>query len=178
MPTTEWRPIPTFPGYSVSETGHVRNDETGRFLTLLVNQSGTVNVGLTRNFVQYKRSVALLVANAFIEFRIHESFDTPVHLDGNRLNNNSWNLVWRPRWFAAKYIQQFQEASLAPERPVQEMETREKFYSHWEAAFRFGLLAKDVLLAAINQIEVWPTKQYFRLIDGKTDITSPRNHGL
>lgn len=178
MPTTEWRPIPSFPGYSVSESGHVRNDETGRYLTLLVNQSGTVNVGLTKKCVQYKRSVALLVANAFLGFPIHDSFDTPIHLDGDRLNNNAWNLTWRPRWFAAKYIQQFTEPSLAAERPVQEVETGEKFYSHWEAAFAYGLLAIDVLMGARDQTEVWPTKQHFRLIDGLTDITSPRNHGI
>lgn len=177
MPT-EWRPIPSFPGYSVSETGYVRNDETGRVLTLLVNQSGVVNVGLTKKCKQYKRSVALLVANAFLEFRIHDSFDTPINLNGDRLNNNVWNLAWRPRWFATKYFRQFDEPSLAAERPVQEMETGKKFYSHWEAAFKYGLLATSVLIAAMEQTEVWPTKQHFRLIDGYTDIRSRRNRSI
>jgi hypothetical protein len=103
----DWRDIRFFPGYSVSTIGRVRNDDTGRMMTLMVNQSGVVNVGLTRSREQHRRAVALLVADAFIPRPIREAFDTPINLNGDRMNNTIDNLVWRPRWFAIKYIQQF-----------------------------------------------------------------------
>lgn len=162
---TEWRPIEDFPGYSVSETGFVRNDDVGRFMTMLVNQSGIVNVGLTKNRTQYKRAVALLVAKAFLEKPALEIFDCPINLDGDRFNNHACNLAWRPRWFATKYFQQFQHDHFDVNFPIEEMDMQEKFDSPWEAAVKFGLLQVDVMLSAINRVRVWPTMQRFRLLD-------------
>jgi hypothetical protein len=161
---TEWRPIRDFPGYSVSDTGLVRNDEADRIMAMLVNQAGVVNVGLTRNRTQYKRAVALLVAKAFLEKPKIEIFDCAINLDGDRFNNHADNLAWRPRWFATKYFQQFQHDHFDIHFPVEEMDIQEKFDSPWEAAIRFGLLQVDVMLSALNQVSVWPTMQRFRLI--------------
>lgn len=161
MPT-EWRPIESFPGYSVSDTGYVMNDETGHLMTMLVNQAGVVNVGLTKNRVQYKRAVARLVATAFIKTRPNESFDSPINLDGDRHNNNVSNLMWRPRWFATKYFQQFEETEEGLYFPVEEADTKEWFDSPLQAAVTFGLLMVDVLLSVNNSSFVWPTQQKFR----------------
>lgn len=164
----EWRSIDDFPGYSVCETGHVRNDRNQRVLAMLVNQFGIVNVGLTKDRVQHKRSVALLVAKAFIEPHPIEAFDCPINLDGDRLNNNAQNLVWRPRWFATKYFRQFRD-DLSDEQfdvhfPIEEIDTQEKFESPWNAAITFGLLQNDVMLSALNKVRVWPTMQRFRIL--------------
>lgn len=162
---TLWRPIEGFPGYSVSNTGRVSNDETGRLMAMLVNQSGVVNVGLTKNRTQYKRAVALLVAKAFLPKPPIEIFDCPINLDGDRYNNYADNLAWRPRWFATKYFQQFQYDHFDVHFPVEEMDVGEKFESPWEAAIRFGLLQVDVMMSALNEIRVWPTMQRFRLLE-------------
>jgi hypothetical protein len=160
----EWRSIEDFPGYSVCETGHVRNDRNNRLLAMLVNQFGIVSVGLTKDRVQHKRAVSLLVAKAFLEPHAIEAFNCPVNLDGDRFNNHARNLVWRPRWFATKYFQQFRDDHFDVHFPIEEIDTLEKFDSPWNAAITFGLLQNDVVLSALNKVRVWPTMQRFRIL--------------
>ncbi len=161
----EWRNILSFPGYSVSDTGFIMNDKTGRLLAQLKNQGGIINVGLVRNGIQYKRSVALLVAEAFILTAKSLTFDTPINLDGDRSNNTVVNLVWRPRWFAIKYFQQFNRNPIGYNKSIEEMKTHEKFESLWEAAITFGLLEIDLFKSLLDKTDVWPTYQRFRAID-------------
>ena len=161
----EWREIRDFPGYSVSDQGHIRNDETGRILALLRNQQGLYYVGLSKNLVQHKRSVPLLVAEAFLPEPPYETFDTPINLDGDRHNNSANNLEWRPRWFAVKYFQQFhggyREEVL---KSVEEEMTGEWFSKTWVAATKYGLLHRELLVATLNRTDVWPTHQKFRMV--------------
>jgi hypothetical protein len=132
-------------------------------MALLVNQHGVVNVGLTKKCVQYKRAVGLLVATAFIDKGdLGESFDCPINLDGDRYNNRAMNLAWRPRWFATKYFQQIEEAHFNDRYPIEELKTRNRFESPWDAALKYGLLQVDILLSVCNGDPVWPTRQVFR----------------
>lgn len=159
----EWREIPKFPGYSVSNLGHVRNDVTGYKLTLLQNQRGIVHVGLTKNLMQHKRSVSLLVASAFLGAPPNEAFETAINLDGDRTNNEAGNLVWRPRWFAIKYYTQFRNPQMRGFlTPIEEMATGERFENSWLAAIKFGLIDMDIFIATLNGMCVWPTRQWFR----------------
>jgi hypothetical protein len=160
----DWRDIRFFPGYSVSTIGRVRNDDTGRMMTLMVNQSGVVNVGLTRSREQHRRAVALLVADAFIPRPIREAFDTPINLNGDRMNNTIDNLVWRPRWFAIKYIQQFKNNVRGFRVPVEEVRSGEQFPTSWEAAIKYGLLDREILIATVARTFVFPTNQKFRVL--------------
>lgn len=160
----DWRPIQSFSTYSVSSTGRVRNDETGRHMVLSVNQRGIVNVGLMRNNHQYKRSVGLLVADAFVKDGRTPAFNTPMHLDGDKLNNNATNLMWRPLWFARKYAEQLEEAHFEDYYPIVEVNTGEKFENPWDAARKFGLLQADIILSVCNSQRVWPTGQQFRCL--------------
>lgn len=161
----EWRDILSFPGYSVSDTGFVMNEETGRTMRTTSNQRGIVNVGLRREGIQYKRSVAVLVAEAFIMTARSLAFDTPINLDGDRCNNRAINLVWRPRWFAIKYFQQFNRSPMGFNKALEELKTHEKFETLWEAAITFGLLEMDLFRSLIDETVVWPTYQRFRVID-------------
>lgn len=158
----EWREIRMFPGYSVSDSGLVRNDETERLLLPQVNQRGIVNVGLTKNRVQYKRSLAILVAEAFL-MRPGFAFDTPINLDGNRRNNRADNLLWRPRWFATKYFQQFQQTSPCFTRKVQSVETGEVFDTSWQAALTMGALDRDIAFSIVSGAIVPIILQHFCL---------------
>ena len=157
----EWRKIYNFPEYSVSDTGFVRNDENGRQMTMLVNQAGVVNVGLTKNRTQYKRAVALLVAKAFLTVARYDSFDTPINLDGDRYNNWVGNLALRPRWFATKYFQQF-HVERNDVYPIEDVDTHERFESTWEAATKLGLLQSDIIISVHTGRRVWPSNQRFR----------------
>lgn len=161
-----WRGIPEFASYSVSSTGLVRNDATDRILRQTRNANGNAIVGLRLDNTQYKRSVSLLVATTFIMARPHESFDTPVNLDGDKCNNVVENLVWRPRWFAMNYHQQFKVGPSGFNRPVEEINTNQVFGSAWLAAITCGVMERDVIGSVLNECaEVWPTGQRFRLIN-------------
>jgi hypothetical protein len=160
-----WRIIDEFPNYSISDHGRVRNDESGRVLALLQNQKGIVNVGLMRGGIQYKRSVTVLVANAFLQPSALEAFDTPINLDGDRSNNHYGNLMWRPRWFAVKYFQQFKIGPSGFGGRVQDRSTGIIYRNTWEAALEWGLIEKDIVVAILNRTYVWPTYQVFKVMD-------------
>jgi hypothetical protein len=144
----------------------VRNDETERLMTLHVNQRGIVNVSFNRKGKQYKRSVAVLVANAFLTTARSLAFDTPINLDGDRRNNRVENLLWRPRWYATEYFRQFNNDPLISrgiDRPVEEFKTGEVFKNSWDAAVTNGLLDFEVVKSIAEKTYAWPTYQRFRI---------------
>lgn len=161
----EWKTIDEFPDYSVSDTGLIRNDETGRVITLTRNQQGLIQVGMMKEGLQHKRGVTLLVARAFLESPTLEAFNTPINLDGDRSNNIVSNLMWRPRWFAIKYHKQFETSRSKFARPIFEIKTGEQFKNSRAAAVKYGLLDFDIFMATMNRTYVWPTYQQFRTIE-------------
>jgi hypothetical protein len=160
-----WRPIPLFPDYSVSDHGRVRSDKFERILALNENQYGVVQVGLMRNGEQRHRSVPLLVAKAFLP-EDNGPFDTPINLDGDRHNNHIDNLVWRPRWFAVKYNQQFRyPAEYHISSPIIHFKSGEISENSFECAKKYGLLEKDLVFAILNHTYVWPLYQTFGILE-------------
>lgn len=155
-----------FPNYEVSDLGVVRNTRTGRLLRQSSNQSGVRKVGLIRSFdrQQCTVSVALLVATSFIPPPLNERFTTPINVDGDRGNNYAGNLMWRPRWFAVKYHQQFHNDLRGFDLPVVEVRTGEQFDTSWDAAIKFGLLDREIAIATLNRTYVFPTGQTFRVL--------------
>lgn len=161
----EWVEIEGFPDYSVSNYGRVRTNKSERILRCNLNQYGLLQVGLMRNGVQRHRSVPLLVAKAFLP-QPPGPFDTPINLDGDRFNNHVNNLLWRPRWFAVRYNQQFRYPSIDPIlSPIIDLGTSEISENSFECAKRYGLLESDVVLSIINRTYVWPTYQQFGVLD-------------
>jgi hypothetical protein len=159
----EWKQIRNFTNYSISDLGRVRAEKSGRILALSQNQYGVVQVGLLNHGVQYHRSVALLVAKAFLP-KPKEAFDTPINLDGDRNNNQLSNLEWRPRWFAIKYNQQFKRRFLYPiVHPIEDIKTGEIIEGSFEAAKRYGLLEAELVYSIMRHTYVWPTYQEFRI---------------
>jgi hypothetical protein len=158
-----WAIIPEFPDYAVSDYGWVRNNETEQTLALSKNQHGVLHVGLYKDRQQYRRSVTVLVANAFLEPPDRETFDTPIQLDGDVYNTAAQNLAWRPRWFARKYKQQFR-FEIQHDHPLVEINTGEEFDSYWAAAIKYGLLVRDIRVAMLNHTYVFPTFQVFAKI--------------
>lgn len=172
----EWYEVPSFPGYSVSSSGLVRNDDTGRILSQVTNQRGMPYVGLCRHGKQYKRAIALMVAEVFLPRPLNkyhrETFDTPINLNGDRLDNNVSNLMWRPRWFAFKFHDQFSvPQSWWKVRDIEEVKTERIFYGTYPIAIEFGLIGYEVSENAANFTQtgsrnywVWPTGQFFRYL--------------
>lgn len=160
----DWVPIDDFPGYSISRSGEVRNDSTGRILAQKVNQYGVVYVGMMKDHRQRQRSVALLVAQTFIR-RTRGPMDTPINLDGDRYNNSVENIVWRPRWYAREYNRQFRKPYLHPVvKPIVNLETGEEYRNSWECAQLNGLLEKDVVASILNRTYTAVTYQRFGVL--------------
>jgi hypothetical protein len=168
----DWVVIPEFPEYSVSNLGRVRRNSSGRILSVRVNQYGVPYVGLMKTWYQHERSLALLVAKVFLP-PTNEIFNTPINLDGNRLNCAADNLMWRPRAFAVRYNQQFtQEWHSEPlSGPVRCRDTGEVFQSSRDAACRYGVLEMDLIQSIMYRTVTWPNYMSFEFLD-KTDIES------
>lgn len=161
----QWTPILDFPGYSVSTSGHVRNDNTGRILETNQNQYGVLCVGMMRDGVQYHRSVPKLVARAFVE-RQYGTFDTPINLNGDRTDCRAKNLAWRPRWFAISYHRQFEqryEGQGFPNR-LRNTLTGKISKDTWACSIEYGLLERDLILAVLNRTYVWPLYIIFEAV--------------
>ena len=124
-------------------------------------------VGPRLDHIQHKRSLTVLVADAFLPPPPNPSFNTPIQLDGDRANNDVENLMWRPRWFAVKYHLQFHRPRRGFIVPIVEIHTGETFPTSWEAAIKYGLLNSEIRDAAMNRTFVWPTYQEFRVLPEK-----------
>ena len=165
MMQEKWSEIRNFENYSISTYGNVKAEKSGRILAVNQNQYGVVYVGLVRDGKQFHRSVSLLVANAFVR-RQFEPYDTPINLDGDRWNNRVDNLVWRPRWFAIRYNQQFRYPAINPIMdPIKDIKTGEISLNSFDCARRYGLLESDLVLSIENRTYVWPTYQEFAVIE-------------
>lgn len=161
----EWREILEFPNYSVSDTGLVRNEDTGNYMTLHVNQRGIVNVSFNRRGEQHKRSVSVLVATAFVKTARSLTFDTPINLDGDRSNNNASNLLWRPRWYATEYFRQFKTRIRSGiDEPVEELKSKDVFDSSWDAAVTLGLLDSEIVNSVVHMTYTRATFHRFRVL--------------
>lgn len=161
---SNWKRIPEFPNYSVSDEGLVRNDDTNRIMAIRRNPHGVYYVGLTRGKKQHSLSLARLVAEAFVsrpEQDRNFNFNNPIHLNGLLDDNHAHNLMWRPYWFAREFQKQFRRAPLATE-PVVEINTKERYEYPLIASMAFGLLEKEVVYSALNRTVAWPTFQEFR----------------
>ena len=130
------------------------------------NQQGVVSINFSRDRIQFRRSLTLLVAQTFLPKPERETFDTPINLDGNRFNNNVNNLMWRPRWFAIKYHAQLKKPTpFGFTGEIDLIETDERFKSVRECATKYGLLEKEVILAAHNNKPVFPIWFNFHIVN-------------
>lgn len=158
-----WRGIYEFPGYIVSDRGDIRKEGNGHVVRLSSTKKGLTKVGLTKGGQQHTRSVALLVAEAYVPGRT-DIFDTPIHLDGDRANCRAHNLIWRPRWFAVKYHRQFDFSEFHnPAVRIRDLDTGALFCGFAELCSRFGLLYRDVINASNKEVEIFPTRQRFKI---------------
>lgn len=158
-----WRSIDGFPKYSVNQDGHIQHNRSGRIIQPQMNQSGVPYVELMRDDGRFSRGLARLVAKTFIS-RDLEPFDTPINLDGDRWNCAVDNLMWRPRWFAIRYHQQFRDTPRNRiNRPLRASDSSEVHLTSLDAAIRYGLLEFDIGRSVLFGHIVWPTYQTFEL---------------
>lgn len=161
----EWASLETqgFPGYELSNDGLVRNARTERILKTSANQEGIVRVGLMKRErgMQMTVSVLRLVATMFVPGR-SATFQTPIQLNGVRGDLRAENIMWRPRWFAIQYFQQFKDSDEPMfNSRIFDVETNEEYENSRDAAMKNGLLEEAITKSVVNGSPCFPTWQIF-----------------
>jgi hypothetical protein len=132
--------------------------------------TGDLTVGLVRDGYQYRRSVKVLVARAFV-FGETSIFNTPILLDNDKNNLHASNIKWRPRWFAWKYAKQFQNIeSWFYHGPVIDTVNGVEFEHIFEAAVTNGQLCSDIRAAIPSETHVFPTGEKYSYLYSKNNI--------
>lgn len=91
---TDWKKIPNYSRYSISKSGAVRNDSTGKLLARNLNSTGYKRVLLYSDPARKYKQCLLhrLLAATFIPNPKDLGYID--HVDGNKLNNQLQNLQW------------------------------------------------------------------------------------
>jgi hypothetical protein len=171
MPEEKWMPISGYPDYLISDVGRVYNRRSESIMAESRTLQGDHKVTLSSMGDRSTRSVRVLVAEAFVPRppvppTAHKSAipNTVIVLDNNQENVASYNLAWRPRWFAHKYARQFNQKH--PEAyhhfPVRNERTGVLFSNIIMAATCEGLLFNDVYKSATTGMVVYPTDSTFK----------------
>ena len=132
-----WRTIPSFPVYSASNYGRIRNDGTGRILHVYPNPRGYLMLTLRRNNTQVSQMVHRLVAEAFLGGP-HPGLDVN-HIDGDKTNNSIENLEWCTR---EENVRHAVRTGLRPgprRKAIRIIETGDEFESVRACANYFGV---------------------------------------
>lgn len=160
----QWVELAEFPDYAISDEGDIANIKTGMPRRPSINQQGILKISLYREGRLVTRSVAVIVAQAFLPPPEHDHFDTPIHLDGERQNCRADNLMWRPRWFAIKYHKQFRFEEFHTQYVnLIELESGARYSSLKEACMANGLYWYDVVKSFTEETFVPFTQQEFRV---------------
>ena len=86
-------PIKGFEDYNILETGEVYSSISKKFLSQFIDNTGYKQVILYKGGKRYYRRVHRLVAeNLILNYDRNKTFVD--HKDGNKLNNNMYNLEW------------------------------------------------------------------------------------
>ena len=90
----EWRPIPGFENYEVSDTGDVRRGDKMKKGCVLTYPCGykCIRVDLFKDGIKSTHIVARLIAKAFLPNP--DNLPTVDHIDRNSTNNHVSNLRW------------------------------------------------------------------------------------
>lgn len=162
-----WKQIEEFPNYEVSNFGNIYNIKTDMIMRTSKTLWGHTKITLTSEWgnARFTRSVALLVAEAFID-PPNFMCDQVIVLNGDFSNMAASNLAWRPRWFAWKYTRQ-----LKTRQPIQyenlqvrNVITGEVYNSIVDAGVAEGLLFDNIWRSTYTGEPVYPVGSVFEVI--------------
>jgi hypothetical protein len=134
------------------------------------NNFGNMKISLVsdEDHMRYTRSVALLVAEAFLE-PPNPTCDSLVILDGDYTNVSAHNLAWRPRGFAWNYTRQLKEEQPHYYRnlPVRNLVYTVDYDSIIQAGMAEGLLFDDIWHSTYTGDPVYPTGSIFEVLQDR-----------
>ena len=138
-----WRVIPSFPVYSASNLGRIRNDGTGGIMHVFKSARGYLMLTLRRDKCQITQFVHRLVAEAFLGGP-HPNLDVN-HVDGDKTNNCIENLEWCTR---EENVRHAVRTGLRPgprRKPVRIVETGKEFESIRACANYLGVDVSSII---------------------------------
>lgn len=161
-----WRNILEFPLYDVSNHGRICNNRNERIMSISYTATGHSKITLTGyDGGRYTRSVALLVADAFVK-PPNILCDQIILLDGDFSNVRADNIAWRPGWFSWKYTRQLKvdHPRHYYNLPVLNTEEDIEYPSIIDAGIAEGLLFDDIWKSTYQKIPVFPHGVVFEIL--------------
>lgn len=162
-----WRIIVGFSSYSVSNYGRIKNNDRDRLMSASVTNFGHAKISLwsERTGRRHTRSVALLVAEAFCK-KPDRLSDSVVMLDGFLENVFASNLVWRPRWFAWKYVRQLHTPihRYYENLPLINITEDVEYRSIVECGMTEGLLFDDIWRSTYTAKPIYPHYNIYQIL--------------
>lgn len=176
-----WKDIEGFDGYQISNFGRVRSFrdyhnkiiDNPHELKLLIRKDYYYVDLYTIDKKNYKKSVHRLVAEAFLE--PPENTEMVInHIDGNKLNNKSWNL----EWVTTKENSHLASINgLYKTRPIEIVETGEKFKSIRDCAEYLKGHPSDIS-HVLNSTKNTYKGYHFRYVDNTKNILTLKKYQL
>lgn len=167
MAVSQWVPIPEFPNYEINEFGEIYNRRIQAPMRTSFTNHGHEKITLTASDgTRHTRSVAHMVAEAFVE-PPNVLCDQVVLLDGDLSNVAASNLVWRPRWFAWKYVRQLKTPQPLHYRNlhVANVTANVEYISIIQAGMTEGLLFADIWRSTYTGSKVFPYGSVFEITE-------------
>lgn len=159
--------IPDFSDYAVTNRGRIYNRRRGIFMSISHTTFGNLKISLVADWdgQRYTRSVAQIVAEAFVE-PPNEMCDCVMMLDGDAYNVDASNLVWRPRWFAWKYVRQLKTIQPLHYRNLYVMneKTGVIYRSIIEAGKAEGVLFDDIWRSTYRGDSIFPNDSTYKIV--------------
>lgn len=160
-----WEDIEGFPRYQVSTEGRIYNKATGHFMRYSPNNYGHPKISLlTETGARYTRSVAFLVARAFL-IKPNHLCDRIIYLNGDLEDIRAENLAWRPRGFGWRYSRQFKipQPTYYKNLPVVNLDTQIEYDNIIEAGRAEGLLFDHIWRSTYSGDPVFPTGSVWKI---------------
>lgn len=91
-----WKTIPEFDRYSVSDYGRVMNNQTGQVISQRLSRNGYLRVNLRKGDVEYEKPTVIHVHRMVGLCFVDNPLKKPQlnHIDGDKKNNHVSNLEW------------------------------------------------------------------------------------
>lgn len=136
----EWKKINGFEKYSVSDTGLVRNDDTGKMLKPDVIRGGYLRLTLCKDGKRTRKMVHRIVAEMYIPNPLRKREVN--HINGDKADNRKENLEWVTRseneLHATHVLNTAARSLYAKSKPILCVETGVVYESYMEAERQVG----------------------------------------
>lgn len=161
-----WMRLPEFPNYEISDLGRIYNLPRQKFMATSKTTHGHLKISLVNRFGRHDRSVALMVAQMFVQ-PPDLLCDRVVIRNDDLEDVRAVNLMWRPAHFAWKYIRQLRTETLPGyycNLEVMNMITKVKYKNIIDAGLEEGLLFEDIWRSTYTGNSVYPHHHRYEIL--------------